>query len=102
DPAFYVPQIDSLWHHRWAIEIISGKFWGDEVFFRAPLYPYLLALIYWIFGIKIFVAKFIQAIGGALTCVLIYQLGRTAFTERVGRLASLLAVFYGTMILYES
>ncbi len=102
DPAFYVPQIDSLWHHRWAIEIISGNFWGDEVFFRAPLYPYLLALIYWIFGIKIFVAKFIQAIGGALTCVLIYQLGRTAFTERIGRLASLLAVFYGTLILYES
>lgn len=102
DPAFYVPQIDSLWHHRWAIEIISGNFWGDQVFFRAPLYPYLLALIYWIFGIKIFVAKFIQAIGGALTCVLIYQLGRTAFTERVGRLASLLAVLYGTLILYES
>ncbi len=102
DPAFYVPQVDSLWHHRWAIEILTKNFWGDEIFFRAPLYPYFLALIYWIFGIKIFVAKFVQAIGGALTCVLIYQLGNAAFSERVGRLASLFATFYGTLILYES
>ncbi len=102
DPAFYVPQVDSLWHHRWAIEILTKNFWGDEIFFRAPLYPYFLALIYWIFGIKLFVAKFVQAIGGAFTCILIYQVGKEAFTERVGRLASLLAVFYGTLILYES
>lgn len=102
DPAFFSPQIDSLWHHRWAIEIIRDSFWGEEVYFRAPLYPYLLAAIYWIFGLSVTVAKIIQALGGGAICVLVYLLGRWTFGEREGRIASLFAVFYGTMILYES
>ncbi len=38
--------LDALFHHEWAQEILAGDFWGDEVFFRAPFYPYLLAFLY--------------------------------------------------------
>ncbi len=102
DPAFYSPQIDSLWHHRWALSIIKGPFLGSEVYFRAPLYPYLLAGIYWLFGESITIAKLLQALGGGISCVIVYLLGRTAFGEREGRLAGIFAAFYGTLILYES
>ncbi|MGB5139223.1 MAG: glycosyltransferase family 39 protein, partial [Candidatus Zixiibacteriota bacterium] len=102
DPAFYFPQVDSLWHHLWAIDILKNNFWGAEVYFRGPLYPYFLALIYAIFGVSTFAAKIVQAIGGAFICVLIYQLGRIAFTEQTGRIAAVIAAFYGPIVFYES
>lgn len=102
DPAFYYPQVDSLWHHLWALDILNKSFWGTEVFFRGPLYPYFLALLYAVSGTSIFFAKVIQAAGGAVICVLIYQIGKSAFSENAARLSSLLAVFYGPLIYYES
>lgn len=102
DPAFYFPQVDSLWHHLWAIDVAEKSFWGHDVYFRGPLYPYLLALIYTIFGSKIFIAKLIQTIGGAVICWLIYRLGASLVNERAGRIAGIIAVFYGPMIFYES
>ncbi|MBK7090911.1 MAG: tetratricopeptide repeat protein [bacterium] len=102
DPSFYYPQVDSLWHHSWALDILNNSFWGSEVFFRAPLYPYFLAFIYAISGGSIFFAKVVQAVGGAIICVLIYQLGKSAFTETTARISGLIAVFYGPLIFYES
>lgn len=102
DPSFYFPQVDSLWHHNWAIEIATKNFWGTEAFFRAPLYPYFLALVYNLFGIHIFVAKLIQAVVSSASCVLLYLLARQLFAERTARLASLFIAFYGTLIFYES
>ncbi len=102
DPAFYYPQVDSLWHHLWALDILKNNFWGTEVYFRGPLYPYFLALVYSVFDASIFAAKLIQAAGGALICVLIYRIGAHTFEEKIGRLAGLFAILYGPMIFYES
>lgn len=102
DPTFYYPQVDSLWHHLWALDILNKSFWGTEVFFRGPLYPYFLALIYAISGTSIFIAKIVQAIGGATVCLLIYHLGRSAFSETAARISALIAAFYGPLIFYES
>lgn len=102
DPAFYFPQVDSLWHHNWAIDIATRNFWGTEVFFRAPLYPYFLASVYKVFGIHIFIAKSIQMIASSVSCVLLYFLARQLFSERTARMASMLIAFYGTLIYYDS
>lgn len=102
DPAFYFPQVDSLWHHLWALDILKNNFWGTEVFFRGPLYPYFLALLYAISGASIFFAKVIQAVGGAVTCVLIFHLGKSVFSVTTARIAAVIAVFYGPLIYYES
>ncbi len=102
DPAFYYPQVDSLWHHLWALDILNNNFWGTEVFFRGPLYPYFLALIYAISGSSIFLAKVIQAIGGAVICLLIFHLGKSMFSHTTARVAAIIAVFYGPSIYYES
>jgi len=102
DPNFLLPQVDCLWHHRWAVEIATGNFWGDEVFFRAPLYPYLVGVIYKLLGVHITLIKAIQVAVSSASCVLLYLLARVTFSERVARLASLFIVFYGTLIYYET
>jgi len=60
NPLFNDPILDSLFHHQWAKEINDGNFWGDEVYFRAPLYPYFLAFLYKISGTSIAFATFCQ------------------------------------------
>lgn len=37
--------LDSLVLHSWATDIVAGKT-ANTAFFRAPLYPYVLAMIY--------------------------------------------------------
>jgi len=43
--------LDSLVLHSWALDILSGTT-ANLAFFRAPFYPYLLALLYKLFSIS--------------------------------------------------
>jgi 4-amino-4-deoxy-L-arabinose transferase-like glycosyltransferase len=61
-----------------------------------PGYPLLLALVYALFGHSLIAARMIQAVLGAMTCVVTYFLARRLFGERAGLLAaSLLAIYPG-------
>lgn len=101
NPYFYTPIVDELWHLQWAMDILKSNFWGDDVFFRGPLYPYFLALLLKITSFDYFWSRLLQMILAAGSVSLTYLLGREFFTEWVARIASLFAAFYGTMILYE-
>jgi tetratricopeptide (TPR) repeat protein len=111
NPLFFHPVLDARFHHDWASEILSGNFWGDQVFFRAPLYPYLLALIYKISsfvtsssttsGTSMTLAVFVQHVIGSITCALVYLLGRQFFAARVALAAGLLAALYWPLIYFE-
>ena len=59
-PEFAVPMIDEKWHWEWAHEIIQSSFWGEQSWFRAPLYPYFLALLAAVTGSSIFWSKLLQ------------------------------------------
>jgi hypothetical protein len=50
DPLFFSPQMDALYHHEWALAIAAGKQFINDAFFRAPLYPYFLGLVYKLFA----------------------------------------------------
>lgn len=52
-----------------------------------PGYPLFLAVIYTLFGPKVIILRIIQAVVGALTCVVTYLLARRLFNEREGVLA---------------
>ena len=45
-----VPIMDSKYYDKEAREIVGGSFIRREAFFMGPLYPYVLSLIYTIFG----------------------------------------------------
>lgn len=101
NPLFYHPIMDAKYHHEWALEILSGNFWGDDVFFRAPLYPYFLAFLYKISGSSIALAVFFQQLIGTGTAVVIYLLARQFFLPRVSILAGLAAALYWPFIYFE-
>lgn len=101
NPFFENPITDGLWHDTWAKEIAQGDWLGNNVFFRAPLYPYFLASIYWIFGHSYYVPRLIQMILGSLSCVLIFFIAKLLFNRTVGIIAALIACFYGIFIYFD-
>ncbi len=92
DPAFY---------DRWAQAIAAADWLGKGVFYANPLYPYFLAVVYKVIGHSLLGAKLIQSTLGALSCALVFLIGRRVFDRRSGILAGLMATLYGPLIFYE-
>ena len=101
-PAFDQPIVDSRWHYLWAQKIAAGDWLGREVFYRAPLYPYLLALWMKVFGDGLWPIRLMQAFVGGLTAGLTFLIGVKAFGRRAGIIAGLVTALYGTLIYYET
>ena len=94
--------LDPKWHDEWAREIASGNWVGNDVFFRAPLYPYFLAVIYQITGGSLLAARLVQFSLGAISAALVYLIGRKLFQrELLGIISGLVFGFYGTLIYFE-
>jgi tetratricopeptide (TPR) repeat protein len=92
--------LDSYYYHRWAIEIISGNFWGSDVFFLRPLYPYLLALVYAVFGVHILPVQLLQALLSTVSCFLLYDTTRRIFDSRAAVYASFGFALTGILVFY--
>ena len=101
-PAFLYPMVDELWHLNWAREIIDGNFWGDQAYFRGPLYPYLLALFLKVTGQSLIWTRLIQLALGAVSSVLLYYVGRQYFSKTVGLIAGFIYAAYGPAIFHEA
>lgn len=101
-PLFLTPMLDESYHVSWAREIASGDWIGSGVFFRAPLYPYLLALTFLLFKGSLFASRIFQITYGSLTPVVVYFLGRRLSGERGGRIAGVIAACYPFFIYFDS
>jgi len=91
---------DFLHYRPWAEDIVRGQP-GPPVFFLGPLYPYMLAFFYRIFGPRPEVVLWFQVLLGSASCGLIYLLGRMVFSRAVGLLAALMGALYVVEIFYE-
>ncbi len=92
---------DARHFDEWGQRIAAGAWFGDEVFYQAPLYPYFLGSVYALFGHAPGLVRVLQCVLGALAAV-----GIAAATARVGsRRASLtagvLAALYAPAIWYD-
>ncbi len=86
-----------------ALEILRGTWLGTEVFFHSsPLYPYLLAGIYAIFGHSYLAVRIIQSLAGVGTALLIYAIASRVLGRWEGRIAGLLAAVYMPFIFFDS
>jgi tetratricopeptide (TPR) repeat protein len=94
-------QLDEQYHDRWARSIAAGEVIGQGVFFRAPLYPYLLGLSYAIFGNLPDIPRIAQHLLGGVLILLVYLLTRVLFGRVAAMLASLLAALYSVLIYFE-
>jgi 4-amino-4-deoxy-L-arabinose transferase-like glycosyltransferase/Tfp pilus assembly protein PilF len=85
DPLFFHPQMDALYHHQWALAISAGVEFINDAFFRAPLYPYFLALLYKLTGTDLVWTRILQVLLGSATCGLVYLLARRICRGGQGR-----------------
>ncbi len=65
---------DMQFYDDWAKLILHGHWTDHHAFYGLPLYPFLVALLYRIFGYSPFVPGFFQACFDAGTAVLIYKI----------------------------
>jgi tetratricopeptide (TPR) repeat protein len=91
---------DARAYHEWAIRIASGDWLGKGVFYQAPFYPYFLAVVYKSFGASAAMVRFVQAVLGAGTCVLLAAAGMALFGES-GAIAGLLLAVYPPAIFLD-
>jgi len=102
NPFFAHPIMDPLYHDEWALSLAQGEWLGHEPFFRAPLYPYFLGVVYAVFGHDFLAPRIIQIVLGSVTCVLVYLLGRRVFGERAGITAGVLAAIYPLFLYFDA
>lgn len=101
EPFFAQLAMDSQEYDRWAREIAAGNWLGTEVFFQAPLYPYLLAVVYAVLGHRLDAVYLLQ-IGFAVAGIYaLYRAGREMGGEGVGLAAAGLAALYGPFLFYD-
>ena len=100
-PTFDFPVMDEKYHVELA-EQINDTGYGDEPFYRAPLYPYLLAMFFRITDSSPYWSRFIQIVFGSLLPLLIYLFGLKLFDRRVAFWAATIGVLYPTFIYYDA
>jgi tetratricopeptide (TPR) repeat protein len=69
-PTLHALVMDAERYDREAREILDHGWWPSQVFFQAPLYPYLLAVVYALSGRSVAAVRLLQAVLGAATAVL--------------------------------
>ena len=102
-PFFDIPMVDAHFNNKWAKDIVAGDWLSLEygVLWKPPLYPYLLALVYAIFGPSIFMAKLIQVLAALAGYYVLYLIGRQHFGPVAAGLGLCMASLYGTFIHFE-
>ncbi len=105
-----IPMIDSQYYDKVAREVAEGDILGDEVFYMAPLYPFLMSIPYRLFRTEamdggyvynVTVVRYLQCMLGIGSCLLIYWVGTLAIGRWAGLLAGLMAAVYGVFIYYD-
>jgi Flp pilus assembly protein TadD len=93
---------DASAYDAWARRIAAGDWLGSEVFYQAPLYPYLLGAWYALAGPGLIPVRILQATLGALACALVTVAAGRIFGRRAGIAAGLLFACYGPAIFFDA
>jgi 4-amino-4-deoxy-L-arabinose transferase-like glycosyltransferase len=86
---------------QWARGIAAGDWIGDQVFYQAPLYPYLLGGLYALFGDSTTLVLCVQAVFGAAACALLVVAGTRFLGRRVGLVAGAALALYPPAIFFD-
>jgi tetratricopeptide (TPR) repeat protein len=100
-PFFSVLMGDSRGYDEWAQRIAAGEWWGHDVFYQAPLYPYFLGVIYAVLGRHLLLVRIIQAAIGSVSCVFVALAASRLFSRRAGLAAGLIMALYAPAIFFD-
>lgn len=92
---FHLPQGEALAYHDFAWQLAQTGEFEKGPFWKPPLYPYFLALVYKVSGNSILAARIIQAVIGVATILLAWSLARRLLGSGVALLAAVILCYYG-------
>ncbi len=101
NPAFEYPTLDARYHDEWAQAVASGKLSHPQAFFRAPLYPYFLGLVYYIFGHNYYAPRIVQYLIGSIGVLLFALLAARLFGKKMGVVTGIVFATYASVIYFE-
>jgi len=101
-PLFHYLAGDGAAYDEWAQRIAVGDWLGKGVFYQAPLYPYFLGTLQVILGHNLWMIRLLQITLGAISCALIYRVGRKLFSPAAGIAAGLILAFYAPAIFFDA
>jgi len=98
---------DGLLYSNIALNLLQGEGFTQTIrsyeFIVPPLYPLFLTFVYLLFGIENYLSVvIIQSFFSAITCLLIYLIGKKLFNTGVGVLSSLYFAIYPVSIWWNS
>ena len=99
-PILHGLAVDDEKYESFALQILEGNLTHKDSIYLNPLYPFFLALIYFIFGHSNLTVVFIQGIIDSISCILIYYIASMLFNKRVGIIAAFIYACYGIAIFY--
>ncbi len=100
-PYYGVPLLDEQYHHNWALRLAQGLGYEAKPFFRAPLYPYFLGLVYRLFGSEPLAPRLVQALIGSASALLTFALAYRLFGRIPAILAGIIAALYPVWIFFD-
>ena len=100
-PFFSVLMGDSHGYDEWARRIGRGDWLGQEVFYQAPLYPYLLGSIYALAGRHLLLVRIVQIVIGSASCALLGLATARVVSRRAGGIAGLMLAVFAPAIFFD-
>jgi len=101
DSAFlHTPVVDGSFFDIWARTLADGRVFQDQVFFKPPLYAYLLSVLYRL-GLGLTVVFALQMLVGVVSCGLTLALGRIVWSARVAFAAALITALLPILPFFE-
>ncbi len=97
-----LPLLDAQAYDKWAQNILNGAWLHGKAFYQSPLYPYVLAVLYGVFGHSFFLASLFNTLLDSATCALLSCFAFRSFGPGAGILTGFLAVFYGPFIFHAA
>jgi tetratricopeptide (TPR) repeat protein len=98
---FRVPLVDAEEYVAWAAALVSGAGEVADVYYKAPLYPWLLALWMRLFGMAAVAIAALDLLLGVANTLLLGLWCRRVVGERWGTLAAVVAAVFAPMLLFE-
>jgi 4-amino-4-deoxy-L-arabinose transferase-like glycosyltransferase len=94
--------LDSQVYHEVALAAAAGEWSHGETFFQAPLYPWILGIVYAVAGPSQTVAKLLQILLSVASCWLIYRLADRVFDRTVALVALAISAVYGMSLYFAN
>jgi tetratricopeptide (TPR) repeat protein len=100
-PLFSLLLGDSRGYDDWARRIAGGEWIGTDVFYQAPLYPYVLGVVYATTGHHLLLVRVLQALVGSGSCLLLALAVSRLFSKSTGLVAGLMLALYAPAIFFD-